>query len=395
MNKSEFEAAISTFDVKRHKNIIEPAEALRRDFVKRFSPARIRNLRIDEYAEGKGIKENNFCYELEWKLGALGKIVGASCSKFGIFYKKKINDYYITKAWRQGSLSSSFKYLRTELADLIEAGKTEMWDIIRASNFSPMFKGKILATYYPDTYLNIFSEEHLDFFIHSLDLDLKVKKGMDEFDKRNILVEFKNSVSEMSSWPLNAFSHFLYTVYPGKPQPSEKNPSEGKEEFEFFEGAEMIDGDFLSLSDDEEPASSGKGDYERQNKKRKELGDRGEYVVMQYEIENLRKNGIRKKPKHVALEDDALGYDILSYSADGSKKYLEVKATNSNPKDFNFFLSANELTSAFKYGQAFHLYIVFKPHSARPKIFDIGNPFIEDGKVKLMPVNYRIHLQKQ
>lgn len=388
MNQKEFQQAVKRFDanMKQYKVQFKPAENLRLDFLKRFPLSRIRKMKLDEYVQGKGVQEDNFCYEIEWKLGALGSIVGASAKKFGIYFSKKSNSYQINRIWKRTTDEQSMAALRMALVNLIEAGDSEDFDTIRKSAFSPMFTGKILATYFPEKYLSVFSEEHLDYFIHRLELDAQVDYDSDIFDKRNVLVDFKNRNAIMKRWSLHAFAHFLYTEYPKAPSEEDVNP-------DFIDNIEFMNGDFHSLESDFHP-HHGKVDYEKQTKAKVALGERGEYIVMQYELQKLKRIKSAKRPKQVSVEDDSLGYDIQSYDEHGNKIFIEVKATNSSPKDFHFYFSANELESALDLAKDYHVYIVFNPNSSKPKIFDLGNPFIEEGKVSLIPIAYKLRLQK-
>lgn len=387
MNNNEFFDAINSFDAKGYNQTFRPYEDMREDFVKQFSVANIRKMDIDEYVIGKQSKDS-FCYKLERTLAPLGKIVGAPASKFGIYYSDKTGKYRITKTWAAKSVEESFEALKEELIQLIEAGKREDLNIIRAARISPMFKGKILSTYFPEKYLNVFSEDHLDYFIHFLELDHMIKGCGDIFDKRNVLLEFKNNNSTMATWSLHAFAHFLYMVYP-------KVPKEGDEIGSYYQGAEMIYGDFISFNDEKAHNSTKyKADYDAQNKAKKMLGERGEYVVMQFEHTKVQKMGLRKKPKQLSIEDDSLGYDIVSYDETGAQIQIEVKATNLTPKDFHFYFTCNELEAARYYKSSYHVYVVFKPHSANPLIYDMGNPFMGKDKVKLIPIAYKINVQK-
>lgn len=395
MNKAEFDSAVKSFDLKRYKEIFRQAIAERDAFVKKFSIPFIKSMGIDDYVSGKYriTGAETFCYVLERKLGCLGSIVGAPAHKFGIFFKNEVNEYVIAnRYWNKGSIPKSFAFLRSELAHLIVAGEIADMDTIRKSKFSPMFKGKILATYYPEDYLSIFSEEHIDYFIHRLDLDHMVKSDADINDKKQVLVQFKKSIPGMSKWSLHAFSHFLYTVYPGRP--SDNDGETGN--ISYIEKIEMIDGDFISINDNDAPKATkpGKGDYAAQQRSRASLGERGEYIVMQYEREYLKKLGINKKPKQVSLTDDSLGYDSESYDETGAQVKIEVKATNAAPKDFHFFFTANELFAAEQYKENYRVYIVFKPNSSNPQILNLGNPFMEKDKMNLIPVTYKLHIQK-
>lgn len=63
-------------------------------------------------------------------------------------------------------------------------------------------------------------------------------------------------------------------------------------------------------------------------------------------------------------------------------------------KDFRIYVTGNEVSVASSLGKDYHVYVVFKPNSSRPEIFDLGNPFMEEGKVTLIPINYKLHLKK-
>lgn len=387
MNKRDLNDAIQSFNLNHYKLIFKGTEKKRQDFVKHFTIDHIQKMDIDEYVEGKGQSANIFCYALEHTLEAYGLIKGGSARKFGIYYSQKQRNYVITQHWNHGTPEESFKHLRSALVELILAGKNDDIDTIRRSLFSPMFKGKILATYFPEKYLSIFSEVHLDYYIHRLDLDYKVTSKTDIIEKRQILVNFKNSNPTMSKWPLLAFSYFLYNKYPGSPKESEDIGH-------YFETANFTLGDFVSIDDKIDISRHGKGDYTTQQKNRTKLGERGEYVVMQYEIGKLKQLKINKKPIQQSLKDDSLGYDILSYAKDKTPIYIEVKSTNLPSNDFHIYLTANELATALKYKDHYHVYIVFNPNAAKPTILDWGNPFLEKNKVSLIPIHYKIHLKK-
>lgn len=387
MNKKELLDAINSFDVRAYNRRIKPYEDMREDFVEQFSIRNISEMSLDEYVMGKQSK-TSFCYRLERALAPLGNIVGANSSKFGIYYSSKTRQYKVSKIWTDKNVQESFLALKKDLVQLIEAGQREDFDIIRATRISPMFKGKILSTYFPQKYLGVFSEAHLDYFIHFLELDHMVEGCGDIFDKRNALLNFKNNNSTMVTWSLHAFVDFLYEEYP-------RAPKKGERIGDYYRSAEMIRGDFISF-DDEKTRKSTKGrfDYEVQNRNKKRLGERGEYVVMQHELEEVKKMGIGKQPQQVSTDDDSLGYDIVSYDETGTEIQIEVKATNLPPKDFHFYFTRNELDAAKFYKSSYHVYIVFNPYNAHPQIYDMGNPFMEKDKVKLIPIIYKINIQK-
>jgi hypothetical protein len=180
MNKIDLEEAITDFDIKAFKKEFKPHFDERKRFVNMFNLNKIETMRLDEYVIGKQIREENFCYEVERKLDKLGRILGATSAKFGIYYSPGKNRYVVSRIFQRGTITASFDYLKECLLELILAGKNEDIATIRENPISPMFKGKILYLYYPNKYLNIFSEEHLNYFIHRLGIDAYITKNMDE-----------------------------------------------------------------------------------------------------------------------------------------------------------------------------------------------------------------------
>jgi hypothetical protein len=99
--------------------------------------------------------------------------------------------------------------------------------------------------------------------------------------------------------------------------------------------------------------------YIENARERKNVGDGGEDLVMQYEAEKLANLGIRKKPEHIARsKGDGLGYDILSYDEDGNPMFIEVKTTKSGSKT-SFYVTINELTCSMENKENYYLYRLF------------------------------------
>jgi len=96
----------------------------------------------------------------------LGSIRSRNLYKFGVFFDKNKRGY---KFKRIESENDAIIKLRERIARLIEAGRTKNLDVIREIDISLMFKGKILFLYYPDQYLNVFSEDYVDHFLGKLD----------------------------------------------------------------------------------------------------------------------------------------------------------------------------------------------------------------------------------
>ena len=145
--------------------------------------------------------------------------------------------------------------------------------------------------------------------------------------------------------------------------------------------------------------SKGKPDYEKEEKRKTKLGDRGEKIVMMAEIErvmkenNVRKAQAEKMVIRKSLESDAIGYDILSVSPDGSPRYIEVKATTRKAGDMSFFYTINELQTAQDLKENYYVYLVYEILSKNPKIWVLKNPFISEKPLTLEPIKFKVNVQ--
>ncbi|HEX8577919.1 MAG TPA: DUF3883 domain-containing protein, partial [Flavobacterium sp.] len=139
--------------------------------------------------------------------------------------------------------------------------------------------------------------------------------------------------------------------------------------------------------------NNSKPDYEKINRLNKKLGDRGEKVVLDFEIARLKSTIYKDQVERVSLKSDSLGYDILSFEENGKERYIEVKATRSKVGDANFFLTINELKTAQE-KENYYIYLVYDILSKEPKIWIVGNPFNPENKnVNIEPINYKISIR--
>jgi hypothetical protein len=102
-------------------------------------------------------------------------------------------------------------------------------------------------------------------------------------------------------------------------------------------------------------------DYSKQDKSNKKLGLLGEKLVLEYEIKNLEENNrhdlAQKVVHHSVTIGDGLGYDILSFDLNGTKKFIEVKTTKGISKT-DFFVTQTELRRS-EAETEFYLYRVY------------------------------------
>lgn len=109
------------------------------------------------------------------------------------------------------------------------------------------------------------------------------------------------------------------------------------------------------------------------------LGQLGEELVFKREKNRLSQAGLPKLAEKVEWTSqergDGVGYDILSFEADGSPKKIEVKTTN-GPPETPFFLTRTEYEVSNEDPNTWHLYRVYNL-SITPGLFKIRPP-IED-----------------
>ena len=395
-------------DIKRD---FKELERLRSEFVTKFNYNKIKNLPIEKYVVGHGEKDT-FCYWLETKLMKLGKIKGGTTAdkKFGVYFSKDYDEYKTIPKWGINGLAA-YEEIKRRILELLDAGRKNDIQTIKKSPISPMFKGKILSTYYPNQYLNIFAEEHLDHFIAELGIEDPKLKG--EVDKRQHLLDYKNSDSVMKDWSIYEFYMFLYIQIVGPIKKSKLDTKGGGRKTISSELKEYLDEDYEKIQNiepsfvdfeiqesdvlDENNLKNISGrkkvDFEKENRRNKKLGDRGESVVKIAEENYLKRFGredLIKKINQVSRYDDSLGYDILSFEEDGAKKYIEVKSTKSKVGTANFLISENQIRKS-KSKVNFYVYVVFEANQKKPIIWRIKNPFNQpQNKVKITPISYRV-----
>lgn len=103
-----------------------------------------------------------------------------------------------------------------------------------------------------------------------------------------------------------------------------------------------------------------KTDWAKRDERNRELGLAGENFVLEYERTRLRSAGrpdLAAQVRHLSLESDEYGYDVLSFTDSGAPVFAEVKTTT-GPRDIPFFLSENELRVAHENPENFRIFRV-------------------------------------
>lgn len=402
MNYQELQEAKQTFRLHVLEKEMKPLFKAREVFVRKFNPPKIASMTIDEYVQGKQSK-TSFCYILERTLKGLGNVSGQYATKFGVWYSSEQQTYRFEK--RLGKdYKQAFKKVRTSILNLLEAGKVHDYDEIISNPLNALVKGKILSVYYPDDYLNIFSNEHLDYYLKSFDLDTAELMKQNVVYKRDALLAFKDSDKDMKKWSIDMFAVFLHSHYPKSPAKAEDLAVKSKDEELEFPTLEDVSFVNLQLASEKQTttskthSSAPSPDYEKEARKYKKLGDRGEYIVIQAETKRLMKElsiseaKAKKLLNWVSRKSDAFGYDIQSVNKDNTPRYIEVKATQRKVGDMDFYYTENEYETAKKCGKDYYIYVVYEILTPHPKVWIIKNPFQEGEGVKMKPVKYKVEL---
>lgn len=122
-----------------------------------------------------------------------------------------------------------------------------------------------------------------------------------------------------------------------------------------------------------QPRRAFRRDYLEQEAANRSLGRAGEDFVVRFERWRLLQLGLGQladRVEHVAkTRGDGLGYDVLSFAADGVERFIEVKTTSFG-KRTPFFVSSNEVEFARAKADCFSLYRVFD-FRAEPHLFEL------------------------
>lgn len=132
--------------------------------------------------------------------------------------------------------------------------------------------------------------------------------------------------------------------------------------------------------------SKKKIDHVARNKSNSITGSKGEKLIVRLEQDRLREAGkpeLADKVERVSIDDDTLGYDVLSFNKDGSEKYIEVKTSTGSNKVVRFYVSTNEY-SIGKNKKNYFIYFVESINSSEPKVTIIKNP-IDESRFSIKP----------
>lgn len=208
---------IKDFENKKNAYLkrFEELNKIRQKFVDDYSISKLLKLPVRDYVVG--FQERTFSYRLEEELKDLGDIHGQPSDKFGLWFGTKGNDDEKKYRWESkfgDTVEEAYQNIISEIVELIDAGSKEDRDRIKDCRLHAFLRGKILATYFPDKYLPIFSNDHLNHFLDKTVKEYDIRLHI--FDRKSILIDWKNNNPIMRNWTIQLFTEFLYQTF-GKP----------------------------------------------------------------------------------------------------------------------------------------------------------------------------------
>ena len=386
--------------LKQINNQIKVGMKKRDAFVKRFSKEYILNsMTLDEFAVGKGIKDT-FCNTLENGLLELGYMGSSTSKKFGIYYDQNSHLPVIGKSyWSENckDYNESFNKIKGAICDLLDAAADMNLELIESNELSSSFKSKIIATYYPDIYLSIFSDDHVKKFLNYFGVHYDPRE-FNTLEKRKILLnDYREHNEFFKDKSMLFFMVFMYSdVF--------KRIVLGKEIDEEIDQRkiEVVDWNYIeSLANVKKEHRSRTGvsadDYIKAAKSKMETGENGEEAIVRFEknrLKNLGFNELAEKVHKVSGPegDDSLGYDVISYEViDGNEVeiHIEVKTTKNKKEQLDFFITSNEYEH-FKNDKNHRIYYLFNING-NPKLHIVDNSAFKDDYLE--PVLYKVKVK--
>jgi hypothetical protein len=135
-------------------------------------------------------------------------------------------------------------------------------------------------------------------------------------------------------------------------------------------------------------------DFLEKAAEQKDLGDQGEALVKQREIEFLMEKGLPGKAALVDIVLDGVGYDVLSFNEDENEKYIEVKTTTGSEYTA-FYLTQNEIDFMRLNPDRYCIYRVFHYDEENNfgEFFELNGDI--ESQLLMKPIHYKVLIKKE
>lgn len=218
--------------------------ALVKQFVIDYTVTKLQKLGKEDYVYGLG-KDDTFCYRVTHELQQWGSIRNGTPNKFGFYFDPRQKKYLTVSKFgttdTDKATEAAYYNVKEAIYQLIIDGGNEDYVAIENNQLSKIFKGKLLCIYYPEKYLNIYSERHIKYYMDVLGITYNNSDGYMTWLKQ--IIDWKNNDSVAINWTNHEFSKFLYHGI-GYPPDSEMHKKEVRKQ------EKKIDDELLAEIDD-------------------------------------------------------------------------------------------------------------------------------------------------
>lgn len=143
-----------------------------------------------------------------------------------------------------------------------------------------------------------------------------------------------------------------------------------------------------------------KHDYIKEHIRNTDIGERGEKLVFEQEkkkllqaVKDKKIHSIDNLLKWASLDDDSLGYDILSYDVDAKQPiYIEVKTTTGN-KLTPFYMSEGEIKFSKDNASRYQLYRIYNFKNSIAEYFVLIGDVSASTEIQIDAVNYLVSIK--
>lgn len=201
--------AIKNF--KEDSDVSKKDKELLKTFQTLYPHDKIKELTLEKYCIGTG-SNLSFCWWIERGLASIGIYSPGSSKTYKIWFNKETDSYLYSSFIKESADNNPEK----SAEDLMEELASELDKVINKRDFTNLKFGasfilKILNSYFPDEYLPINSEKHIDNLIKILELSVEcAEKNI--FEKNRIIYDFYKKKTKENMTPVD-FMRILYSLF--------------------------------------------------------------------------------------------------------------------------------------------------------------------------------------
>lgn len=337
-------------------------------------------------------------------------------------YDKDNNEHVAAKNYIMNSLGTKTQYWSNYLAKSIPGMDTFNWRMWSQKGWEDTPEGKVrVARFKPYTWARIYrrGDDNKDIFftvgadgdskelVYKLDYYFEKNSHLNATQKEivdnNIPEELRwksISINNLKDYDWNSLMDITASFISEHLHVYDKlmklawGDSEPEEVFSNFLRPQSAPKNGLSALPELNPGFKGvEKDFIQDSIDKKEIGDAGEELVKQYEINRLKNIGHSDLADQVEIVKDGKGYDVLSFEENRKPKYIEVKTTKGNsltPFDYTI----NEKLFSDQNPKSYFIYRLYNyDEENNTADFYIIQNLVES--VLLQPTSFKVYIKKR